>query len=240
MPHVPARGEQKPAHVPLLSLKSNGREQNPAEIIIPSPLSHFPNGTIIHKLFNKEYWKARVIRNNTKRAYYTVRYDNNDEEELTHEEINVYLIPLDKGEYWTEQQSGRRRSKRIGKIKCTGGYTGAIRALDPTWYSIHELSKQECKHLASTVVDEETGRRLEYRHLIEHPYFRDDWLKSGANEFYRLFQESKTEPDRTKRIKGTNTLFWINIEQVSKNKTTMYARVVVDKRPDKEEVNQRE
>ena len=88
--HVPARGEPK-------------CEQTPVEMTIPSTLSHFPNGTIIYKLFNKEYWKAKIIRYNTKRAYCTVQYNYNDEEELTHEEINAYIIPRDKGEYWTEQ-----------------------------------------------------------------------------------------------------------------------------------------
>ena len=107
-----------------------------------------------------------------------------------------------------------------------------------TWYNLHEQSEQEYKHLASTVIDEETGRWLEYRHLIEHPKFQDDWLKSGANEFYRLFKGSKTKLDGTQRIKGTHTLFWINKEQVLKNRTATYARVVVDKRPEKEEVNQ--
>ena len=91
--------------------------------------------------------------------------------------------------------------------------------------------------MASTVIDEETGRRLEYRHVIEHPEFRDDWLKSGVNEFYRLFQGSKTKTDGTQRIKGTNTLFWINREQVPNNKTATYAQGVVNTRPEKEEVN---
>ena len=38
-------------------------------------------------------------------------------------------------------------------------------------------------------------------------------------------------------MKGKNTLFWIKKEQVPKNKTATYTRVVVDKRPEKEEVN---
>ena len=53
-----------------------------------------------------------------------------------------------------------------------------------------------------------------------------------------MFQGSKTETDGSQRTKGTNTLFWINKEQVPKDKTATYARVVVDKRPEKEEVNQ--
>ena len=66
--------------------------------------------------------------------------------------------------------------------------------------------------------------------------FKDGWLKSGANEFYQLFQGSK-KTDGSQQIKGTNTLFWINKSQLPKNKTATYARVVVDKRPEKEEVN---
>ena len=62
---------------------------------IPSPLSHFPNGTIIYKLFNKEYLKAKTTQYNPRTSYYTVRYNDNGEE-LTHQEINAYLIPLEK------------------------------------------------------------------------------------------------------------------------------------------------
>ena len=92
-------------------------ERKSAEITIPSPLSYFPNGTIIYKLFNKEYWKAKITQYDPKTSYYTIRYNDNDEEELTHQEINAYLIPPAKGEYWTEEQSGCRQSKLIKKIK---------------------------------------------------------------------------------------------------------------------------
>ena len=208
--HVPARVNPNP--VPIMKIDRRPRlnhnpnkqkiahvlargepmcDRTPAEMQIPPPLSHFPNGIFIYKLFNKKYLKATVIHFNKANEYYTVRYDDNDEEELTHEEIKEYLISPEKEEYWTKQQSGRRRSKQIEKIKFTRGYAGAVRALDPTWYNLHKQSEQEYKHLASTIIDEETGRRLEYRHLIEHQKFRDDWLKSGANEFYRIFQGSK-------------------------------------------------
>ena len=66
---------------------------------ILSPLSHFLNGTVIYKLFNTEYWRAKITRYNTKTAYYTVQYDDNDEEELTHKGKNAYLIPPAKGDY---------------------------------------------------------------------------------------------------------------------------------------------
>ena len=77
-----------------------------AEMKIPEPLTHFPKQTAIYKLFNKKYWKGRVIRFDPKRDYYTVQYDDNDEEELTHEEVKAYLIPPVQGDYWTAKQSG--------------------------------------------------------------------------------------------------------------------------------------
>ena len=164
---------------------SEGKRKS-AEMKIPEPLTHFPKQTAIYKLFNKKYWKGRVLRFNPKRDYYTVQYDDNDEEELTHAEVKAYLIPPVQGEYWTAQQSGRQRSKRIEKVSFTRGYAGAAKALShtPTWSELNKQSEQEYKHFANTVIDEETGRRLEYRHLIKHPKFKDDWLKSGANEFY--------------------------------------------------------
>ena len=61
--------------------------------------------------------------------------------------------------------------------------------------------------MANTVIDEKTGRRLKYRYLIDYQKIRDNWLKSGANKFYRLFQGSKEETNGTQQIKGTNTLF---------------------------------
>ena len=120
--------------------------------------------------------------------------------------------------------------------KFTWGYAGAVWVLAPTCYKLYNQSKQEYKHFANTVIDEEMGRRLEYRHLIKQPKFRVNWLKLGANKFYQLFQAFK-KTDGSQRIKGTNTLFWIKKEQVPKNKKAMYARVVVNKRPEKEVVN---
>ena len=100
--------------------------------------------------------------------------------------MKAYLIPPVQGEYWTAQQLGRRRSKRIEKVSFTRGYAGVVQVLSqtPTGAELNEQSEKEYKHFANKVINEETGRRLEYRHLIKHPKFKDDWLKSGVNEFY--------------------------------------------------------
>ena len=160
-------------------------EEESAEMNIPTSLTHIPNGTAIYKLFNKKNFKGRVNRFNLKWDYYTVQYDDNDKEELTHEGIKVYIIPPVEGDYWTAQQSGQRRSKRIKKASFTRGYAGAARAFShiPTWVEINKQIEQEYKRFANLIFNEETGRRLEYRHLIIHPKFKNDWLKAGANEF---------------------------------------------------------
>ena len=71
MAHVPARGE------PMC-------DQKPAKMQIPKPLTHFPSGTFIYKLFDKKYWRATIIQYDTRKGSYTVRYNDNNEEELTH------------------------------------------------------------------------------------------------------------------------------------------------------------
>ena len=73
-------------------------DRKPTEMKIQKPLTHFPNVTFIYKLFNKKYWRATIIRFDTAKGYYTVHYNDNDEEELTHEEITAYLITPEKEE----------------------------------------------------------------------------------------------------------------------------------------------
>lgn len=80
------------------------------------------------------------------------------------------------------QQYGCQRSDQIHKkqIPFTKGYLKAVRALDSTWYNLHEQSTQEHKYFANTIINEETGRSLEYQDLIEHPKYIKDWQTSVA------------------------------------------------------------
>ena len=83
--------------------------------------------------FNKEYWKGKIKGYNIKKLYWTVRYNENDKEEHTHQEINAYLIPPSKWEYWTEEQSGPRRSKQIEENKI---YSRVCRCHPSAWYNV--------------------------------------------------------------------------------------------------------
>ena len=86
-------------------------------------------------------------------------------------------------------------------------------------------------HMVNSIVDPDTGKPLEYRHLINHK--RDDiratWNRSGANEFGRLAQGVGG------RIEGTNTIFFIHPSKIPKTRTATYARFVCDYRPQKTE-----
>lgn len=85
--------------------------------------------------------------------------------------------------------------------------------------------------LANAVIDQETGQALEYRDLIKHPKYRDDWLLSAANEFGRLAQGIGG------RVEGTDTIKFIHRDQVPRGRTVTYGRFVCLVRPQKAEPN---
>ena len=58
-------------------------------------------------------------------------------------------------------------------------------------------------HLAFAVIDEETGKALEYRDLIKLEKYKNVWEMSYANELGRLTQGIRDIP-------GTNTMFFIH------------------------------
>ena len=70
---------------------------------------------------------------------------------------------------------------------------------------------------------------IEYRHLIADQETIDVWEKSSANEFYRLMKGLK------RGIQGTETLKFIQKNEVPYHKKVAYARLVCDYIPQKEE-----
>ena len=192
-----------------------------------------------------------MIQNNV--CYYTIKYGDDDEKELSQKEVekridrpNIKLSSTDQQEqveyeYWTAQQSCRRQSPQIEKLKTKYAkeWANAVNLISEKWYcNINDSSvNQEYKNQANAVINEETEKKIEYQHLIHHKKYRDNWLKSAAKEFYTLFQGSKKDKHGNQKIKGTNTLFWINKNQVPENKKVTYARIVCSVRPKKEDPN---
>jgi len=83
-------------------------------------------------------------------------------------------------------------------------------------------------HFLGAVIDEDTGKMLEYRHLVQNESTRVVWERSFANEIGRLFQGIR-------HLKGTNTCFFIRKCQVPSDKRPTYGRIVCTVRPQKDE-----
>jgi hypothetical protein len=85
--------------------------------------------------------------------------------------------------------------------------------------------------MANTVINQDTGASLDYRHLIQDETNFPVWNKAAANEFGRLAQGVGG------RIEGPNTIFCIPRQAVPKGKIVTYGRFVVDIRPNKTETH---
>ena len=88
-------------------------------------------------------------------------------------------------------------------------------------------------HRALAVMDQATGKLLNYHALLRHPAYHDDWTKSSANEFGRLANGVGG------RVKGTNTIRFIRKRDIPKDrlKDITYGQFVCTIRPEKKEPN---
>ena len=86
---------------------------------------------------------------------------------------------------------------------------------------------------ANGVLDEESGKVLEYRNLRKHPRYSEDWSISSANEFGRLAQGVGG------RIKGTDTIKFISKDNIPEErfKDVTYGKFVCEVKQNKAETN---
>jgi hypothetical protein len=85
-------------------------------------------------------------------------------------------------------------------------------------------------HFIGAVINNNTGKVLEYWHLIKSEKYKGIWVRSFANELGRLFQGIRNVP-------GTDTCFFIRKSQVPKHKRATYGRIVCNVCPQKEEIH---
>jgi hypothetical protein len=85
--------------------------------------------------------------------------------------------------------------------------------------------------IAMPVLDQETGKLLEYRQLLVHPRYKDVWNRSAADEFGRLAQGIKG------RVKATDTIRFIHKHEVPQDrfKDITYIRFVCQVRTEKKD-----
>ena len=84
----------------------------------------------------------------------------------------------------------------------------------------------------NAIICADTGKSMEYRHLIKDPALKNRWIHSFSNELGRLAQGRKST-----NLPGTNTIFFTEYNNipVDRRKDITYGRIVVDYRPQKSE-----
>jgi hypothetical protein len=73
--------------------------------------------------------------------------------------------------------------------KFSNGFGKAVAILDYLGGKENAFipDKQEYKYRADAVINEETGKSMEYKDLLKDPKYREDWSRAAANKFGRLF-----------------------------------------------------
>jgi hypothetical protein len=87
----------------------------------------------------------------------------------------------------------------------------------------NHLSRQ---HLANAVVHPVTGKEMEYPALMKDPRLQPLWTQGFGNEYGRLFQGIRDIP-------GTDTCFFIKLNNIPKERKITYGKIVCDYKPHK-------
>jgi hypothetical protein len=90
------------------------------------------------------------------------------------------------------------------------------------------------REFASPVLDQDTGKVLEYCQLLRDPKHKVIWSKAGANKFGRLAQGVGG------RIDGTNTIFFVHKHEIPQDrlKDVTYIKFVSSIQTEKEDPHQ--
>ena len=80
----------------------------------------------------------------------------------------------------------------------------------------------------NSVIDPKTGKKREYRHLVSDPETKPIWDNLMYCELGRLVQGTK------EGTVGTETLRFVSLESIPKNRKITYLRILVDIRERKE------
>ena len=114
--------------------------------------------------------------------------------------------------------------------KYSRGLAAANHALQINHLARTSQPNVPAEDFAFAILDEETGKTLEFRQLIKLEKYRTIWMHSFANELGRLAQGIRDIP-------GTNTINFIPFSEVPEGEAVTYGRIVCTYRPQKDEKN---
>ena len=221
-PVSPPRVQETPYLAPRVLQSDTTRRQSPrvAEQLNKRKTGNITTGTEVKRKFHNKLYTGTVTRYDNEAKLYYIKYTDGDSEEMTEAEVNKYKC--------TSNKSVTERLKRRMKRHQVNATTQAAQKAKD-----HPLPQ----HFAYSVWDDETGRMLEFRHLLNHKNsdIKKKWGRSGANEYGRLMQGIGKKRPPEERIEGTNSMQFIKKKQVPKGKIITYARFVADIRPQKDE-----
>ena len=210
----------------------------------------FPLQTTVYTIFEDKINQGYICGFDSTEGFYKIKYCDGDIEEGDEDDVAKILKPPNKTSW--KQALAATRFERVHARYCqleesmpvpskfSNGFGKAIAFLDYQGGQENTFipNRQEYKYKACAVIDETTGKSMEYRDLLKDPKHKATWSRAAANKFGRLFNGTGKNEDGTKRVTGTNTCHWIAKSKVPKGKRVTYARTVVAVRPEKAEPNQ--
>ena len=126
---------------------------------------------------------------------------------------------------------------RLSKAKANSGIANAVEVRRDNRQLrrlTREITKMETEvYQAMVVMDAESGKLMNNKQLMRHPKYKGKWQVSLINEFRRLANGVGG------RIKGTNTIKFIKMQDVPKDrmKDVTYGQFVCMVQPEKAEQN---
>jgi len=125
----------------------------------------------------------------------------------------------------------RRRRSRKAAAKAKTAHANAVKGSPITKEALDDIANQTYFALHGTAINPDTGRIAEYQELAQCSDGAH-WSNSMADEFGRLCQGRGKDSHMPT---GTNTMFFVNVKDIPKDRVITYARIVCADRPEKDE-----
>jgi hypothetical protein len=173
--------------------EENSEENSPRrqlrKRIIPKPQKLKLN-TTVYKIFEDKIHTGYICKFDPKDGYYTIKYQDGDIEEGAKEEIRR-LLKKPNQTAWKQALSATIferahvhycKTAEIMPIQLhfSIGYGKAVAILEYQGGITDAFmpDQQEYKYRACAVIDEETGKSMEYRDLLKDPKHRETWSRA--------------------------------------------------------------
>ena len=202
----------------------------------------YSRGTRVYKSFDNKYHQGYICDFDSKEGYCRVKYEDNNVAEYDEDKIKG-LIHKPNTNIREAMVATRFERVQAEYIKTKSVYNepliysaGYSRGIENIKMGLIEIPYQGYED-ENIIIDEESGKAMEYKDLLNHDCYNETWSKAETNEYGRLFQGCGKNKDGTQQVEGTNTCHWIPQSKVPRRKKVTYATPVVDIQPENDELN---